>query len=470
MEFRILSHAGLEIRGAGKSLIFDPWLLGSTYWRSWWNYPPVSRALIDSLRPDFIYITHVHWDHFQGPSLRKFPLDTPVLIPRGNARRTARDLAEIGFTNIREVRHGETVELAPGFTLTSWQFYPFTDSAAVVECEGVTLFNSNDAKFMGGPLNQILHRHPRIDFVFRSHSSANPRLCFDYTDAPDVVPDDSARYASDFADFAIRTGARYAIPFASNHCFLHRETYAMNDTVTTPEKVEQVFAARGLTSPALKVMVTGDSWSRDTGFTIAAGTWFSDRASHLAAYRDEMAPVLEKFYALEAKTAVPDALVQKYFARFIAALPGVSRWLFRKRPVTYVMTGARPPAYRIDLWKGRVDAVDPSGVSDATDPLQIHTSSLIFRQCMALNLFLHLGIGKRVRFRSRMADAKYHFLLEFYFNLYESELLPWRRMLSPRFIMTWIPRWREVLLYATILGRRMRGKPFVMAAYLKPHK
>src|SRR5690606_38651189 len=296
MDFRILSHAGLEVRGAGKSLIFDPWLLGSTYWRSWWNYPPVSRALIDSLRPDFIYITHVHWDHFQGPSLRKFPLDTPVLIPRGNARRTARDVAEIGFTNIREVRHGETVELAPGFTLTSWQFYPFTDSAAVVECEGVTLFNSNDAKFMGGPLNQILHRHPRIDFVFRSHSSANPRLCFDYTDAPDVIPDDSARYASDFADFAIRTGARYAIPFASNHCFLHRETYAMNDTVTTPERVEQAFAARGLTYPALKVMVTGDSWSRDTGFTIAAGTWFSDRASHLAAYRDEMAPVLEKFY------------------------------------------------------------------------------------------------------------------------------------------------------------------------------
>ena len=467
MKFRILSHAGLEVRGAGKSLIFDPWLLGSTYWRSWWNYPPVSRDLIASLKPDFVYITHVHWDHFQGPSLRKFPLETPILIPRGNAHRTRRDLLNMGFTNVREVAHGETVTLAPGFTLTSYQFYPFTDSAAVVECDGVVLFNSNDAKFMGGPLDQILRRHPRVDFVFRSHSSANPRLCFDFTDAPGAVADDGTRYAGDFADFAVRTGARYAIPFASNHCFLHRETFGMNDTVTTPEKVEQVFAARGIESPRLQVMVSGDSWDSGDGFSISDTPWFKERASRLATYRDEMAPTLEKFYALEAKTSVPDTLVHKYFARFIGALPWIARLPFRNRPVTYVLTGARPQAYRVDLWKGRAEAVDPSAVTDATDPLQIHTSSLIFRQCMALDLFLHLGISKRVRFRSRRDDAKYHFLLELYFNLYESEMFPWRRMLTPRFVMTWIPRWREVVLYATIVLRRLRGHGFVMADYLR---
>jgi len=467
MRFRILSHAGLEVQGAGKTLVFDPWLLGSTYWRSWWNYPPVSRELIASLKPDFIYITHVHWDHFQGPSLRKFALDTPILIPRGNAHRTRRDLLDMGFTDVREVAHGQSVELAPGFTLTSYQFYPFTDSAAVVECDGTVLFNSNDAKFMGGPLAQILARHPRPDFVFRSHSSANPRLCFDFTDAPGAVADDGSRYAGDFAEFAIRTGARFAIPFASNHCFLHRDTYGMNDTVTTPQKVEQVFAARGITSPQLKVMVSGDSWDAEGGFSISAEPWFRERAHRLAAYRDEMAPVLETFYALEAKTAVPDALVHKYFARFIAALPLAARLVFRNKPVTYVLTGAKPQAYRIDLWKGQAVAADPSTVTDDTDPLQIHTSSLIFRQCMALNLFLHLGIGKRVRFRSRRADAKYHFLLELYFNLYESEMFPWWRMLTPRFVMTWVPRWREALLYATILARRLGGRGFVMADYLK---
>lgn len=54
MKFTILSHAGLEVESDGRSLVIDPWLVGSCYWRSWWNYPP-PRELIRRLRPDFIY-------------------------------------------------------------------------------------------------------------------------------------------------------------------------------------------------------------------------------------------------------------------------------------------------------------------------------------------------------------------------------------------------------------------------------
>lgn len=69
MKFQIVSHAGLLVCGGDIQLVCDPWIVGSTYWRSWWNDPPVRRELIDSLKPDFIYLTSVHWDHFQGPSL-----------------------------------------------------------------------------------------------------------------------------------------------------------------------------------------------------------------------------------------------------------------------------------------------------------------------------------------------------------------------------------------------------------------
>ena len=72
MFFQILSHAGLRVVAGGRELVCDPWLVGSTYWRSWWNYPPVPRDLVDSLKPDFIYLTHLHWDHFQSASLRRF--------------------------------------------------------------------------------------------------------------------------------------------------------------------------------------------------------------------------------------------------------------------------------------------------------------------------------------------------------------------------------------------------------------
>src|SRR5690348_18027489 len=41
MRFRILGHACLEVTSNSKQLLCDPWLVGSAYWRSWWNYPPV---------------------------------------------------------------------------------------------------------------------------------------------------------------------------------------------------------------------------------------------------------------------------------------------------------------------------------------------------------------------------------------------------------------------------------------------
>ena len=72
MSFKIISHACISIKFKSDVLLVDPWLVGSCYWRSWWNYPPVSKELIEDLTPKAIYITHVHWDHWHGPSLKRF--------------------------------------------------------------------------------------------------------------------------------------------------------------------------------------------------------------------------------------------------------------------------------------------------------------------------------------------------------------------------------------------------------------
>ena len=37
MEFRIVSHACLDITAQGKRLVIDPWLNEPTYWSSWWH-------------------------------------------------------------------------------------------------------------------------------------------------------------------------------------------------------------------------------------------------------------------------------------------------------------------------------------------------------------------------------------------------------------------------------------------------
>ena len=196
MRFQVISHAGLLIENQSTSLMCDPWILGSCYWRSWWNYPPVSEALVDALNPEFIYLTHMHWDHFHGDSLRKLGKDKKIIIPKGNNNRIKRDLNKIGFKNVVELKHGESLELGENFKITSYQYSVLLDSALIIEVDGKVLLNLNDSKHMGPTLKQITSCHPSIDFVFRSHSSANGRLCFEIIDDPDVELDDINQYKS----------------------------------------------------------------------------------------------------------------------------------------------------------------------------------------------------------------------------------------------------------------------------------
>ena len=131
MEFKILSHAGLLVKNkTGKSLICDPWLIGSSYWRSWWNYPPVSKDLINSLHPDFIYLTHIHWDHFHGDSLKKFPPNIPIIIPKGNYTRMKDDLFYLGYNNIIELKHGERLPTSQGSHINDLPGLFFTNKPA----------------------------------------------------------------------------------------------------------------------------------------------------------------------------------------------------------------------------------------------------------------------------------------------------------------------------------------------------
>src|SRR5262249_22372528 len=174
MKFTILSHAGLCVEHNGVRIISDPWLLGSCYWRSWWNFPEPPADLIEGLKPDYIYLTHLHWDHFHGASLKKlFSRTTPILVPQVPTTRMLRDLAWLGFHNVTEVPHGGQIQLGKDFALHSYQFDIAVDSAVLLVGGGYTIFNCNDCKSFGLPLKQITNRFPKIDFVLKSYSSAS---------------------------------------------------------------------------------------------------------------------------------------------------------------------------------------------------------------------------------------------------------------------------------------------------------
>jgi UDP-MurNAc hydroxylase len=451
MEFKILSHAGLLVKNKpGKSLICDPWLVGSSYWRSWWNYPPVSKDLINSLHPDFIYLTHIHWDHFHGDSLKKFPSNIPIIIPKGNYTRMKDDLFYLGYNNIIELKHGERLQLDKNFSITSYQFWMFLDSALLIECDGIKLLNLNDSKHMGGTLRQITRKHNPIDFVFRSHSSANERLSYEIVDEPGTPVDDLDHYIKEFAQTAKATRAKYAIPFASNHCHLHKDSFHFNQYIQHPLLVEAYFKQQQIQSPILKVMVSGDSWSSETGFTISDKDWFTNREALLAGYLQQQSESLEKFYYQESRTVIDSLIVTEYFEKFSAGLPFFIRRYFRHVHFTYVLSAGDTTKYiyHINISTGRVVELPADTQLDhITYPIQIHTTAFIFLRSIDFRIFSHMCIGKRVFYKVTTQHKKYMEALNLVFNAYEYDLLPLRKLFTRRSLQSWLMRWREIVLY-----------------------
>ena len=112
--------------------------------------------------------------------------------------------------------------------------------------------------------------------------------------------------------------------------------------------------------------------------------------------------------------------------------------------------------YAIDLHGGgRVRQVPQSEFG--TFAMRIEFPAVILRQALAMNMFEHAGISKRVHYyatREAMPALK---RFDTILKMAEAELFPLRRHLSRRTIRALLPRWREGLLYIRVLADLARG-------------
>jgi UDP-MurNAc hydroxylase len=471
MEFTILSHAGLLVTHAGVRLVCDPWLLGSCYWRSWWNFPEPDPELIGDLRADCVYLTHLHWDHFHGPSLQKlFRPPTRVVVPKVPTRRMVEDLHYLGFHDVVELPHGASLELAPGFTLHSYQFGLGVDSAAVIIGGGTTLFNCNDAKFFGLPLRQVTRRHPRIDFMFRSHSSAGP-VPFCVEDYRRMLPEMVAQTdaGDQFARCALHVGARYAIPFASNHCFLHKETLQFNETATTPDDVRrhyQKLATEAGSDSQCIVMPPGSSWSDTTGFDVRPFD-FTARAQYIETLLTRHADKLTRSYSEEDRVTADFESFRAYFAAMLRALPRVVRRRYLSRIVFRPRDARGAHDWLIDPARGAIQELTEA----PSDCAVIELHAAVLRDCARNRMFSVWTASKRLAIKLPCAAAltginRWFTILD----LYELEMFPLARNFSVRALGVRLRRWREPVELAILLARRGFLRRRLTVATLYPVK
>lgn len=460
MKFKILSHACLLIESENSSIIIDPWLIGSCYWRSWWNFPQAEFEVKELERVDAVFISHVHWDHWHGPTLKKFFKGKPIYIPDEPGLRSAEDLASIGFTDVNRVSHGHTVKIG-NISVTLYQFGLFlNDAAIVVEAGGVTLLNANDAKISGWPLMNLIKRHGAFDFAFRSHSSANPRICFIREDLNNYYDDDREHYFRSFSAFMDCVQPLYAIPFASNHCHLHDDVYRLNEYISNPLQLRDF--VREVHKPlnwALNVMLPGSRWDSKNGFKLSDESCFDDLKLSLDNYRVKVHEKLERFRNQENSVKVTSA----HYTRFVDMLGSSPISLSGILRLSIFWPDGRGETVQIDLRKLDIQSVDYIEHSESGLPLII-MPAIVFRDAVLKNMFHHGAISKRIRFLAcTAADMKRLRRVFSVLELCELGFYPLSLLYIMRLFRAYILRWRELIVYVHAFWLlKFHKKPFYL--------
>src|SRR5215217_3882804 len=265
VRFTVIGHASLYIEtDGGQTILVDPWLFGSCYWRSWWHLAPQEELRPEWLAPDFLYLTHHHFDHFHYPSMRRIDKGTHVLVPRFGVDVMGDEVRDLGFDRVTELPHAQVTSLGAGVRVASYQ-YGFDDTAFVVADGDDVLADLNDCKIRGRALRQIADDFGPVTFLFKTHSWAQSYPHgYEAEDPADLTLLTRQTYLEDFVASAAQLQPRYAVPFANMVAFLHPESRYLNEHLITPDEVLTEFkAAKGVDHTELVVMSPGDTWDSE---------------------------------------------------------------------------------------------------------------------------------------------------------------------------------------------------------------
>jgi UDP-MurNAc hydroxylase len=371
VKFTVIGHSCLRIETSGPTILVDPWLLGSCYWRSWWHYPTVAEPSPEVLAPDYVYLTHHHFDHFHFPSMRRIDKHAHVLVPKFGVDTLAGEVRNLGFDEVMELPHAQVVQLAPGVRVASYQNGP-DDSVFVVGDGEHVLVDINDGKIRGRTLQRILHDFGRPTFVFKSYSFAQAYPVLYTADDPDdltLITRDT--YLDDWVRVVDELHPRYGVPFGSMVAFLHPESRAVNEHLVAPSEVIEAFERQRPQSATEAIqMDPGDSWSSETGFERSGVDWYADRSHHLDELAEQVAPKVAEQTAAEAGITLDYATFAEYFDGFMHAFPpGVLGRFALRRPVVFHVPSSPLPYWVLDFRRRavyRLSAPPPDTASIVT--------------------------------------------------------------------------------------------------------
>ena len=234
MNITFLGHAGLFIETNGVSVLCDPWF-NAAYFASWFPFP--SNDSLDLRRfqhPTYLYVSHLHHDHFDAAFLRdSVTKDVTVLLPDYPLPLLEGSLRDLGFRRFIQTRNWEPLELnglkVVIHSLVAPTDGPIGDSGLILDDGEVRIFDQNDSRPI--EIDRLTALGP-FDMHFLQFSGA---IWYPFAyQFPEAMLKALGRHkrANEMARalrYIREVDAGWVVPSAGPPCFLDEDLFELND-------------------------------------------------------------------------------------------------------------------------------------------------------------------------------------------------------------------------------------------------
>jgi len=318
MDVTFVGHAGLFVETRHGSVLCDPWF-NPAYFASWFPFPSNEDLDLEAIgSPTYLYLSHLHHDHFDPDFLREHvSKDVTVILPDYPLDLLERALRDLGFTRFLRTRNAEPVE-ADGLTFVVTAAVaptdgPLGDSGLVVDDGHARIFNQNDSR----PLDlDALTGLGRYDAHFLQYSGAiwYPMVYRFPPRMKDALGRKKRENQMARAQrYVEQVGADHFVPSAGPPCFLDDELFALNDfdrdpANTFPDQTVFLEYMRGHGHEHGHLMIPGSVAAIGGGELRVShpaaedevGAVFARKRDYLEAYKQRKQPLIDAY-----KSALP---------------------------------------------------------------------------------------------------------------------------------------------------------------------
>lgn len=267
MKITHLTSATEIVEVNGLKILTDPWLDDGIYYGSWYLYPPYTLpdSTIDDI--DYVYVSHIHPDHFCDATMQRLDKSTPILIHRYQEPFLKRRIESMGF-QVVELENNQRTHLKndvyiniiaadncnPEICGKAFGCFAFSretggsnqiDSMCVIDNEEYVLLNTNDCPYPIAyeSIGKVKQGYPKIDFLLVGYTGASlyPYAMMDYSEEEMHLAKERARRKSLGlgARIIAETQPRFFMPFAGTY-ILGGANWELNCYSPSPELEDAV--------------------------------------------------------------------------------------------------------------------------------------------------------------------------------------------------------------------------------------